>query len=128
MLLLTVGNSNDIVANDAKVFVAESPDIEMRIKTQTPWPDGATKLKLFLTKLLEGEPNYQDMSAAFAETTRAELTQVQSRLKSFGPVQTISFKSVAANGADAYDVTFQSVVKEYRISLLSDGRIDAVGF
>jgi CubicO group peptidase (beta-lactamase class C family) len=114
--------------DDAKVFVRESLDVEMRIKTQTPRPDSATKLKLFLTELLEGKPNYQDMSAAFAETTRAELTQVQSRLKSFGPLQTISFKSVAANGADVYDVAFQSVVKECRISLLSDGRIDAVGF
>jgi hypothetical protein len=49
-------------------------------------------------------------------------------LNLLGPIQSITFKSVAPGGADIYDVTFAHGAMEWRVALLEvNGKVGGMG-
>jgi hypothetical protein len=67
------------------------------------------------------------MSSNFAVITRQQLPQLQSTQTGLGALQSVSFKGVAAGGADIYEVKFEKGALECRISLGADGKVEGAG-
>jgi hypothetical protein len=76
--------------------------------------------------LRRGQPPYERMRPAFAETIRNELPKLQQAFNRLGALESVSFKSVGPAGDDTFEVTFERGVRESRIQLLPDGRIYAI--
>jgi CubicO group peptidase (beta-lactamase class C family) len=99
-----------------------------RFKDQTPAPGGEAVLRRLIGELRLDKPNYDLMSPALAEATRQQLPGIHSKLAELGAVQSISFKGVGPGGADIYRVKFANGSLDYRIWLMSDGKIESATF
>jgi hypothetical protein len=105
-----------------------SIETERRFKVQTAAPQSAAALRHLIAGLTNGNPNYDEMTASYAEVNREQLPMLQSSLQRLGAVESMTFKSVGAAGQDVYDVKFERGSREFRILLESDGRIHAAEF
>jgi CubicO group peptidase (beta-lactamase class C family) len=114
--------------SEGRVALDASIETERRFKQQTAASGSGNALRRLIAGLANGAPNYGEMSPAFAQVTRQELTELQQSLVRLGPVQAISFKGVNPAGGDIYSVTFERGAREFRILLEPDGRIHAAEF
>jgi phosphoribosylaminoimidazole-succinocarboxamide synthase len=78
--------------------------------------------------LRTGKPKYELMTAAMADVTRQQLTQLQSATSQLGAVQSVTFKSVGPGGMDIFDVKFEHGSMETRISLDAEGKVAGMNF
>jgi CubicO group peptidase (beta-lactamase class C family) len=126
-------NDQRLVANrlngaDGQTALEISTAIEKRFKDQTAIPGSEAALRRLIEGLANGEPRYDEMSTALAELTRTELPELQKSVVGFGPLQSISFKGVTPDGTDIYQVTFEHAVREFRLRLGPDSRVDFAWF
>ena len=100
-----------------------------RIKDQTAAPGSEAALRRLIEETRTGQPNYDLMSAGFANATRQQLPQLQGIIKQAGAVRSVTFKGVGPAGGDIYEVRFDNGAYEYRISMASDveGKIEGAG-
>jgi CubicO group peptidase (beta-lactamase class C family) len=126
-------NGADIVAkrlSEAEVksalddIEARKAETAKRVKDQTPMPGSDAVVKMAMEQLQSGTPDYDRMSPGLAAATRQQLPQIQSMLVKLGSLQSVSFKGVAPNGADIYQVKFEHGSLEYRILLGPDGKVE----
>ena len=113
------------IANEA---AAKAALAAQRFKDQKPAPGSEAAIRRDIEELRAGQPKYELMSDQLAAATRRQLSGIQDFLKELGAVETVTFKSVAPNGADIYGVKFEHGVTEWRITLQPDGKIEGVGF
>jgi len=126
-------NGRDIVAtklSESEIkratdeIAAHQAEVAKRFKDQTPTPGSADVVHRAIEELRSGTPNYDRMSPGLAAATRQQLPGIQSMLVALGALQTVSFKGVAPNGADIFDVKFEKGSVEYRILMGPDGKIE----
>jgi len=66
------------------------------------------------------------MSPSLAAVTREQSAMVQAALPQMGPLQSVSFKGVAPNGCDVYEVRFEHGHLEYGLALGTDGKFSTI--
>ncbi len=99
-----------------------------RFKEQKPAPGSEAAIRRDIEELRAGQPKYELMSEQLADATRRQLPRIKDLINELGAVDSVTFKSVAPNGADIYDVNFEHGLTEWRITLQPDGKIEGVGF
>jgi hypothetical protein len=122
-------NGRDQVAKriDEAQAKRAADELAKRVKDQTPAPGTEAAIKRSIEELRSGEPRYDLMSPALAEVTRQQLPQLKDTITQFGAVQSVTFKSVAPNGADIFEVKFEHGSSEWRIILDADGKTQGIG-
>jgi hypothetical protein len=113
---------------DAKTALAWSQAMEKRISEQTATPGAEAALRALIAGVASGKPDYGRLSEGLGRITRQQLSSLQATVQGFGMLETVSFRRVAPNGADIFDVKFANGTYEFRILLLPDGRVDRAGF
>jgi hypothetical protein len=123
-------NGRDMAAKriDEAQAAALLAALAKRVKDQTQAPGSEAALRRDIEELRLGQPKYELMSPALADTTRQQLPQLKAILAELGAVQSVTFKGVGPGGADIYEVKFEHGSTEWRIMLDSDGKIASVGF
>jgi hypothetical protein len=111
---------------DAAAAKAEA--VAKRYKEQKPAPGSEAVLRRAIEELRLGQPDYSQMSLAFAGVTRQQLPSLKSNIGELGTVQSVTFKGVGPGGFDIYEVKFQNGLTEFRIGLTPDGKIEGMGF
>jgi CubicO group peptidase (beta-lactamase class C family) len=96
-----------------------------RIKDQTAAPGSEAALRKLIEGTRAGKPDYDAMNPTLARGVREKLTEEQASFAKLGAIQSIAFKGVGPAGPDIYQVTFEHGVREYRIWMAPDGKIDA---
>jgi CubicO group peptidase (beta-lactamase class C family) len=119
-------NGRDMTAK--RVEDSETQRAARRFKEQTATPGSEALVRLAMEKLRAGNPDYDRMSPTLAANTRQQLPQIQGLLGRFGALQSLSFKGVAPNGADIYQLKFENGSLEYKILLGADGKVEGAGF
>ena len=109
---------------ESKRLVDAAAAVAMRIKDQTATPGSEAVVRAAMDQLRAGHPNYDRMSPGLAAMTRQQLPGIQSRLVELGALQSATFKGVAPNGADIYQLKFENGSLEYRIVLGADGKVE----
>jgi D-alanyl-D-alanine-carboxypeptidase/D-alanyl-D-alanine-endopeptidase len=123
-------NGRDMAAKriDEAQAAALLAALAKRVKDQTQAPGSEAALRRDIEELRLGQPKYELMSPALADTRRQQLPQLKAILAELGAVQAVTFKGVGPGGADIYEVKFEHGSTEWRIMLESDGKIASVGF
>jgi CubicO group peptidase (beta-lactamase class C family) len=106
---------------------ARADAIAKRFKEQKPAPGSEAALRRAIEELRRGQPDYSQMSAAFAEVTRQQLPSLKETILQLGSVQSITFKGVGPGGRDIYEVKFENGLTEWRIGMMPDGKIEGIG-
>jgi hypothetical protein len=96
-----------------------------RFKDQTATPGGEAVVRRAMEELRAGTPSYDRLSPGLAEATRQQLPGIQSMIVQLGALQSVTFKGVAPNGADIYQVKFENGSLEYRFFLGQDGKMES---
>ncbi|MGC1305059.1 MAG: DUF3471 domain-containing protein [Caulobacteraceae bacterium] len=107
--------------SQAKTFAA---DLDRRIKTNTPSPGTQAALRDAITAMENGHPNYSKFTPRLATATREQWTDLQAKIKKWGPLQSVTLSKIGPQGYDVYVVRFQNAQVEARIAPLApDGKI-----
>jgi hypothetical protein len=72
--------------------------------------------------VVAGHPDYDLMTAEFADAARKQAEQMKTAVGGMGALQSVTFKGVGQGGMDIYEVLFEHGKSEWRISLASDGK------
>lgn len=103
-------------------------DLLERIKNHAPSPGTEAALRFNLDSMEAGKPDLSNMSPTLAAITQPQLPSILATIQSLGPIQSITFKTVAPGGADIYDVQFARGAMEWRVMPLNaDGKIEGMG-
>lgn len=104
-LILRQGGRNAtmqrIDANTAQQIADKAAE---KLKSQAQNPATEAALRRYVTGIINGKPNYDEMSPALADATRQQLPKVQAWLVSMGAVQSFQFLGADAQGDDVYTV------------------------
>lgn len=100
-------------------------DINKRIRTKTPSPGTEAIIRRQIAALEKGKPDYERMVPALAAVAQRQETGTLEMFRAQGAFQSLSFKGVAANGADVYEAMFEHGQLEWRIMPLTpDGKAE----
>jgi CubicO group peptidase (beta-lactamase class C family) len=106
---------------------AKAEAVAKRFKEQKPAPGSEGVLRRVIEELRVGQPDYSQMSQAFAGVTRQQLPGLKSTIGQLGAVQSVTFKGVGPGGFDIYEVKSENGLTEFRIGLTPDGKIEGMG-
>jgi hypothetical protein len=102
---------------------------EARIANKAPSPGTEESLRRFIIRCKGGQPNYDEMAAPLAAANRSQVSRTGPLMKSFGALQSLTFRTVNAQGMDVYDAVFEQGHVEFSIApLTSDGKVTARGW
>jgi hypothetical protein len=96
---------------------------EEKVKSQSASPGTEAALRRLIEGIINGKPNYDEMSAQLAEATRQQLPNLQSGLAELRAVRSVTFLGVGAQGEDVYSVRHENGASHWRIALDSKGTI-----
>ena len=99
-----------------------------RVDEQVPFPGSEAALVRHLDGIRNGKPIYDQMTPALATVVRGAAAQGQALLLQLGAVQSITFKSVVASGADMFEVVYENGATQYGIGLAPDGKINTLNY
>ncbi|WP_448029576.1 glyoxalase superfamily protein [Bradyrhizobium liaoningense] len=126
VILRQHGNDHTMRRIDATVAQELQRAIETRMSTRSANPGTASALRRLIESVASGQPNYGEMSADLAEATRKQLPRLQPGLAEMGPITSIDFLGVGAQGQDVYSVWHQGgAASHWHIALGSDGTINS---
>jgi serine-type D-Ala-D-Ala carboxypeptidase/endopeptidase len=114
-------------AQAAQVTGAQAA-VDKRIKEQTPAPGSEAALRRHVDEVRAGQPNYDLMSPGLATALRRQLVQIKETIDRLGAVQSTTFKSVAPNGADIFEIQFEHGATEWRILMESEQKIAGLNY
>ena len=112
----------------AKAVADAAAALAKRIKDQTAAPGSEGALRKMIDDLRAGKPDYDSMSPGLANATRQQLAEIQPEINKLGSLRSVTFKGVGLGGADIYVLGFETGALEYRISLGTNGKIEASGY
>ena len=123
LVLRQHGNDHTMPRIDA----AEAQELERAIKDRmnrrSASPGTEAALRRLVEDLAAGRPDYSAMSAGLAEATRQQLPTLQRGLAEMGPITSITFLGVGAQGQDVYSVWHEGGASHWHIALEADGTI-----
>lgn len=94
-----------------------------RVKAGTASSGTEASLRRYIDSLEKGAPNYDDMTPPLANAVRQQLPVIEGSIRRWGALQSVTFKSVDADGDDHYDVRFEHGHVEWLVApLSSDGK------
>jgi beta-lactamase regulating signal transducer with metallopeptidase domain len=99
-----------------------------RVKEATPLPGSEAAVKRQIEALQQGKPAYHEMTENLAEATRRQIVRIERRLAALGPLRSISFRGVGAQGFDIYEAKFENGMTICRIYLADDGKVSGLLF
>jgi beta-lactamase regulating signal transducer with metallopeptidase domain len=103
-------------------------ELAAKLKAQTPDPRTEGAIREMVRSVVDGSVNFDRVFGERAAVQyRAQFPDVQADFKSLGDVKSIAFKAVGPQGGDQYVVTFANGVREIRVILDQQGRIDTMG-
>ncbi|WP_027552032.1 glyoxalase superfamily protein [Bradyrhizobium sp. Cp5.3] len=118
------GNDHTMPRIDAAAAHELQRAIEDRMSSRSASPGTEAALRRLVASLASGQPNYAEMSAGLAEATRKQLPRLQRGLADMGPIASIEFLGVGAQGQDVYSVWHQGgAASHWHIALEADGTI-----
>ncbi|OAF17781.1 glyoxalase superfamily protein [Bradyrhizobium neotropicale] len=118
------GNDHTMPRIDAAAAHELQRAIEDRMSSRSASPGTEAALRRLVASLASGQPNYAEMSAGLAEATRKQLPRLQRSLADMGPIASIEFLGVGAQGQDVYSVWHQGgAASHWHIALEADGTI-----
>lgn len=96
---------------------------EQTLNSSTPHPDRELSVRRYVELLVQGAPNYDEMTPEMAATLRHNMPNILAAIKPLGQLQSITFDHSAPNDTDVYLVTFEHGKAEWSIGpLTSDGK------
>jgi bla regulator protein BlaR1 len=98
-------------------------ELAARIAANVPTPGTEAATRKIAEAFSQGTPNYEDMTPEIASGVRHNYPQVESGVKSLGPVQSVAFVRVGDGGWDVYRVKYASGSLLWRIGVNADGKI-----
>jgi hypothetical protein len=118
-------NGRDIVLPrvDAAKAQAVAALTEAKVKAQSASPGTEAAVRKLEASLAVGAPDYDAMTPALAAVTRPQLPRLQSYLTTLGPIRSVQFLGVNAQGADVYDIHHESGITHWTIVLDPAGKI-----
>jgi hypothetical protein len=97
-----------------------------RIANKTPSPGTEESLRRFIESMQRGQPNHDEMTPPLAAANRSQVSRTGPLMKSFGALQSLTFRTVNAQGIDVYDAVFEQGRVEFSIAPLTpDGKVTA---
>ena len=94
-----------------------------------PHPGTEASLRRYIESLEKGQPNYDEMVPAMADTVRRQLPDILATIKPLGALKSIAFQGGGPMGMDVYYVTFEHGNAEWKVApLTADGRVERRGF
>jgi hypothetical protein len=115
----------DLTAPRIEKAAAQQIDgsLAARIKAQTPEPGSEAAVRSLLAGEASGKPDYDRMSPELAAAVRQQLPTIRASLATLGPVLSVEFVGVGAQGWDNYLVKHAHGVSQVRITLNDKGII-----
>jgi beta-lactamase regulating signal transducer with metallopeptidase domain len=103
-------------------------ELAAKLKAQTPDPRTEGAIREMVRSVVDGSVNFDRLFGERAAVEyRAEFPKLQDDFKSLGDLKSLAFKAVGPQGGDQYVVTFANGVREIRVILDQQGRIDTMG-
>jgi len=94
-----------------------------RAKTNKASPEAEQMLRRLIAGFQKGQPSFDELAPDVAKSVRGVSARLQSDIKSWGVLKSITFKSVATDGTDIYVVEFEKAKPEWHISPPIDGKV-----
>ncbi|WLB90038.1 glyoxalase superfamily protein [Bradyrhizobium japonicum] len=123
VILRQHGNDHTMPRIDASAAQEPQRAIEVRMSSRSANPGTVAALRRLIESVASGRPNYGEMSADLAEATHKQLPRLQSGLSELGPITSMEFLGVGAQGQDVYSVWHQGGASHWHITLGNDGTI-----
>jgi hypothetical protein len=124
-ILLQNGARTEMPRVDAATANKVLAAAEQKVRDQVPSPGSEAALRRLIAGIAEGKPRLAELNPQLAGAIRKDLPKLQVRLKELGPVQSMEFAGVDANGQDKYQVLHRGgTMQEWSIALDSHGVID----
>ena len=121
----------DVTVSASRISAAEAgritDELAAKVKTQTQDPATEAALRRNIDGLRAGKPDYDRMGPGLAKVTRQQLKDLQGLIAGLGAVKSVTFKGVAPNGADLYDIAFEKGATQWRIIVGRDGKSENIG-
>lgn len=96
----------------------------LRISSNTPSPGTEESLRRFFLAVVNGQPNYEDMTPALAQAAREQWPRSGPTVKALGQLKSLSFIRVNTQGFDVYAAEFEHGKVEATIApLTADGKV-----
>ena len=121
------GTAIRLERTDAETAREIRQSIAERIRDRIPAPGGQEALRQMLDSGRAGSPNYNLMSAEFAQVVRGQMPYWQVVGQYFGAIASIEFLRVNDQGWDIYQVQHENDVHRYRIAMGDDGKVYGFG-
>jgi hypothetical protein len=109
-------------ASEVSALDARLADIARRFESQTQTAGTEDALRRSIREIQAGHPDYDLMTAEFADAARKQAEQMKTVVGGLGALQSVTFKGVGQGGMDIYEVVFEHGKYEWRISLAFDGK------
>lgn len=102
---------------------------ELRVFTPrtTAQPGSEAAVRRMFDEIARGEPNYDLLSPELGQATRNQLEGLKRAFAQLGPIQSVKFLEVNAQGADAYEVQCENGATQWTILLGPDGKTVMAG-
>jgi hypothetical protein len=121
----TPGTMRRLPDGEAEKRAAE---LAAKLKAQTPDPRTEGVIREMVRSVVDGSVNFDRVFGERAAVQyRAQFADMQADFKSLGDLKSLAFKAVGPQGGDQYVVTFANGVREIRVILDQQGRIDTMG-
>ena len=99
-----------------------------RVKSNKPFPGREEALRRLILSLERGKPDYENTSPYLAAILREGSPFIQSRIRNWGEMKSITFEKIAPNGWDIYKVRFANGSAEWSVGPLDqNGMIRGLG-
>ncbi|PJG53022.1 hypothetical protein CVM73_23240 [Bradyrhizobium forestalis] len=123
LVLRQHGNDHTMRRIDAAAAQELERAIKDRMNSRSASPGSEAALRRLIEEVAAGRPNYSAMSPGLAEATRQQLPRLQRGLAEMGPITSIAFLGVGAQGQDVYSVWHEGGASHWHIALETDGTI-----
>ncbi len=91
-------------------------------------PGAEAALRRIIGEVQAGQVNYDELSPALADLTRAQLPAIKAMFAQFGALQSVTFKGADDQGVDVFTVKFANASTEWAILLDAKGVIVSLRF
>jgi CubicO group peptidase (beta-lactamase class C family) len=101
-------------------------DLAAKIRGGAPDPRAEATLRRMFDELRNNAPDYSKMTARMASITKQQLSNLNATLRALPAISTLTFKSIAPNGADVFQMANGDKLTEWRILLTAEGKVETV--
>jgi len=93
--------------------------VKNKVQQQVPDPGSEPALRKLILQLIDGKPDYDQMSPEMAQLSKQQLAAVQAQFQSTGSLVSLKFTEVGPGGGDHYIAKFDQGSQEWTIGLFN---------